>query len=335
MATMTKRERLQAAIRGDEVDRPPVALWRHFPGDDFRPQDLAAETLAFQRRYDFDFVKVTPASSFCLRDWGAEDVWLGNLEGTREYTVRPIASPEDWYNLPVLDPTRGALGAQLQALRLIADGLAGEVPFIQTVFSPLAQAKNLVGPESLLVHLRRWPDALQAGLETVTRTTIRFIEAARETGIDGIFYAVQQAQYGLLSEAEYAVFSRPYDLRILEAAQGLWLNVLHLHGNDVMFDLLADYPVQVINWHDRETPPILAEAQRRFGGAVCGGLQQWEVIVRGTPEQVRAQAADAIAQTGGHRFILGTGCITPIVAPASNIRAARMAVEDVSRRATV
>jgi uroporphyrinogen decarboxylase len=324
---MTKTERLQAAIRGEAVDRPPVALWRHFPGDDQRPEDLAAETVAFQRRYDFDFVKVTPASSFCLRDWGARDVWLGDMEGTREYTVYPIQAAEDWRNLRPLDPTQGALGAQLRALRLIAHDLVGEVPFIQTIFSPLAQAKNLVGEERLLVHLRRSPAALRDGLETITTTTLRFVEAARETGIAGIFYAVQHAQYGLLSEAEYESFGRSDDLRILEAAQGLWLNVLHLHGSDVLFDSFADCPVAVINWHDRETWPTLAEAQQRFRGALCGGLQQWEVMVRGTPEQVRAQAAEAIAQTGGQRFILGTGCVTPIVAPASNIRAARQAVE--------
>ena len=322
---MTKAERLQAAIRGEPVDRPPVALWRHFPGDDQCPQDLATETVAFQRRYDFDFVKVTPASSFCLQDWGAEDVWMGNMEGTREYTVYPVRVPEDWRNLRLLEPTQGALGAQLEVLRLIARDL-GETPFIQTIFSPLAQAKNLVGEENLLVHLRRWPDALHAGLETITATTIRFVEAARATEIAGIFYAVQHAQYRLLSEEEYRAFGRPYDLRILEAALGLWLNVLHLHGNDVMVDLLADYPVQVINWHYREMWPSLAEAQERFGGAVCGGLQQWEVMVRGTPEAVRVQAADAITQTGGRRFILGTGCDTPIVAPACNIRAAREAV---------
>jgi len=327
MAEMTKSERLRAAIRGEPVDRPPVVLWRHFPGDDQRPDDLAAATVAFQHRYDFDFVKVTPASSFCLRDWGAQDRWLGSLEGTREYTFYPIQTPEDWRGLCTLDPAQGSLGAQLRCLCLIADELAGEVPFIQTVFSPLAQAKNLVGKERLLVHLRRYPDAVRAGLEVITDTTVRFVEAALETGIAGVFYAAQHAQYGLLSEKEYAAFGCPYDLRVLEAARGLWLNVLHLHGTEVMFDLLAGYPVQVINWHDRETRPTLAEAQRRFDGAVCGGLQRWEVIVRGTPDQVRAQAADAITQTRGRRFILGTGCVTPVVAPTSSIRAAREAVD--------
>lgn len=327
MSAMTKQERLMAAIRGEEVDRPPVALWRHWPGDDQRPEDLAAATLAFQRRYDFDFVKVTPASSFCVRDWGTQDRWVGSLEGTREYVAYPVQTPDDWRSLPALDPAQGTLGAQLRCLHLIAAGLAGEVPFIQTIFSPLAQVKYLLGVEQLPVHLRRHPDALRAGLDVITETTVRFVEAARETGIGGVFYAVQQAQYGLLNEEEYAAFGRPYDLRVLEATQGLWLNVLHLHGTDVMFDLLADYPVQVINWHDRETPPTLAEAQRRLDGAVCGGLQRWDVVVQGTRDQVREQAADAIAQTGGRRFILGTGCVTPIVAPTSNIHAVREAVE--------
>lgn len=323
---MKKSERLMAAIRGEQVDRPPVALWRHFPGDDYRPRDLAAATVAFQRTYDFDFVKVTPASSFCVQDWGSRDRWVGTLEGTREYTFYPIQSPNDWRELRPLDPSQGGLGAQLECLRLIADELGGEVPFIQTIFSPLAQAKNLVGGENLLVHLRRNPDALHHGLEVITETITRFISAALDTGIDGVFYAVQHAQYGLLSEEEYAVFGRPYDLRALEAVNGLWLNVLHLHGSDVMFDFLADYPVQVVNWHDRETWPTLTEAQERFDGAVCGGLARWDAVVRGTPEQVQEQAADALAQTKGQRFILGTGCVTPVVAPASNIRAVCEAV---------
>jgi len=324
---MNKKERLMAAIRGEPVDRPPVALWRHFPGDDYRPDDLAAATVAFQRQYDFDFVKVTPASSFCVQDWGSQDRWVGTLEGTRDYTHYPIQSPNDWAKLRPLDPTQGALGAQLDCLRLIADELVGEVPFIQTVFSPLAQAKNLVGREWLPIHLRRYPDEVRAGLQVIAETTTRFVTAAQETGIDGLFYAVQHAQYGLLSADEYAAFGRPDDLEILDAAQDLWLNVLHLHGTDVMFDLVADYPVQVINWHDRETWPALAEGQECFAGAVCGGLQRWDVVVRGTPEQVREQASDAISQTGGRRFILGTGCVTPIVAPASNIRAAREIVQ--------
>jgi len=94
-----------------------------------------------------------------------------------------------------------------------------------------------------------------------------------------------------------------------------------------MFDLLADYPVQVVNRHDRETPPSLAEALDRFPGALCGGIRRWETMLQGDPAEVHAQLADAIAQTGGLRLIVGTGCVTPITSPTANIRGAREAVE--------
>ena len=96
---MTRRERLMATISGQPVDRVAVALWRHFPGDDQRPADLAAAHLQWQSQYDWDFIKVSPSSSFCLIDWGVEDVWRGGDEGTREYTRRPVESPSDWATL--------------------------------------------------------------------------------------------------------------------------------------------------------------------------------------------------------------------------------------------
>jgi uroporphyrinogen decarboxylase len=330
MEAMSKRERLQATIQGEPADRTPVALWRHFPGDDQDAVSLAASTVAFQAQYDFDFIKVTPASSFCVRDWGVEDHWLGNQEGTREYSHQPVRIPDDWYALQQLEPDQGALGAQLRCLELIRDAVGETVPFIQTIFNPLSQAKNLVGKQNLEAHLRQDPAAVRAGLETITATTERFIEAARDRGIDGIFLAVQHASYELLCEREYEEFGVPFDRRLLDAAGGLWLNVLHLHGNRVMFDLLADYPVQVINWHDLETPPSLGEGQARVNGAVLGGLRQWETMLRGTPDEVRREAQEALQQTGGRRVILGTGCVTPITAPWANLRAARAVVERAS-----
>ena len=324
---MDKRERLEATLKGEKVDRVAVALWRHFPVDDQRPEDLAAATLEFQRLYDFDFVKVTPASSFCLKDWGAEDEWRGNPEGTREYTRRAVTKPTDWQKLKPLHPKAGHLGAQLRALELIHDGLRGRTPFIQTIFSPLSQARNLVGAENLPVHLRQHPAELKAALAVITETTLRFLEEAKHTGLDGIFYAVQLATPRVLSEAEYHEFGEPYDRKILEAAGDRWLNVLHLHGEPVMFDRLAEYPVQVLNWHDRETPPSLAEGQKRFPGTVCGGLRQWETMVRGTPDSVSAEARAALKETKGRHFILGTGCVTPIVAPRANLRAAREVIQ--------
>ncbi|MBT4002772.1 MAG: uroporphyrinogen decarboxylase, partial [Chloroflexi bacterium] len=65
---MKHRERLEACLAGDQPDRTPVALWRHFPVDDMRGETMAAAHLNFQKTYDFDLVKVTPSSGYFLYD---------------------------------------------------------------------------------------------------------------------------------------------------------------------------------------------------------------------------------------------------------------------------
>ncbi len=324
---MNHFERIEACIANEVADRPAVALWRHFPVDDQSSKSLAEATIDFQRTYDFDLVKVTPASSFCIKDWGAKDEWQGASEGTREYTHRVIQHPTDWENLPVLDPKKGYLAVQLECLRTIVNKIGEEVPIIQTVFNPLAQAKNLVGADILPIHLRRNPQELKVGLGIIAESIQRFIEAAREVGAAGIFYAVQHAQYSLLSEEEYDEFGGSFDMQALESAQDFQFNMLHLHGRQVMFDRFLDYPMAIMNWHDRETPPSLAEAKEKFQGALCGGLRRQETMVLGTPEQITAEAREAFQQTGGAGLILGTGCVMPTIVPRGNILAARNSVE--------
>ena len=321
---ISHRERLQVCLAGEQPDRTPVALWRHFPVDDQSPEALAAATLHWQRQYDFDFVKVTPASSFAVKDWGVEDVWEGHTEGTRRYTKRVISGPEDWSRLSELDPTTPHLADQLACLRLVRAGLDPETPIIQTVFSPLAQAKNLAGNDTLLAHLRLYPDAVMQGLEIIARATRRFVEAALDTGIDGIFYAIQHAQATLLSLNEYQTFGLTFDQQVLEPAKSSWLNVLHLHGRNVHYSLLSALSFPIVNWHDRETSPSLSEAQKTYKGVVCGGLRQ-DTLVFGDQAEVQKEARDAIQQTGGRRFILSTGCVVPIIAPHGNLISLRSA----------
>lgn len=325
--TTSHRERIQACLHGEIVDHPPVALWRHFPVDDQAPDTLAAATLHFQKAYDFDLVKVTPASSFCIRDWGVEDVWEGHTEGTRRYTGHVVQDPKDWEMLPNLEPTAPHLSAQLVCLRQIRAGLGPDVPLLQTVFSPLAQAKNLIGREKLLDHIRKYPEAVQKGLETIALTTRRFIESVLTSGVDGVFYAVQHAQASLLTLDEYKNFGLPFDKKVLEPTSKLWCNMLHLHGRDVHFEIVKELDMQIVNWHDREAPPTLAEAQKVFNGVVCGGLRQDTLVYREQSE-VREEAMDAIAQTNGQRFILSTGCVVPVIAPHGNLMAARRSVNE-------
>ena len=326
---LSHRERVERTISGQKVDRPAVSLWRHFPVDDQTAEGLARSVINFQERFDFDFVKITSASSFCIKDWGAVDEWRGNSEGTREYIHQPVQTEADWSKITPISAAQGHLGEQLRCIKLIKQAIPDTTPVIQTVFNPLAQAKNLVGRDNLMAHMRLYPEAVKRALQIITDVTIRFVQECQSLKIDGLFYAVQHAQYSLLSIKEFREFCEPYDRQILEVAKPFWFNLGHLHGTDVMFDEMSQYPVQVLNWHDLETPPSLDEGKKIFNrGAVCGGLRQWETLAYASPDQVKTEAREAIERTEGSRFILGTGCVTPIIAPDSNLFAAREVVEE-------
>src|SRR5258706_7116847 len=313
--------RIEAAVAGRAVDRIPVALWRHFPEDDQDAGKLAARTLEWQRVWDFDLVKFMPSGTYSVEDWGAKSVFDGAANGARAIVESGVKRPEDWRRLARLDPAKGVLGEQNAALARAAKELGGSVPILQTVFSPLTTARKLAG-EALVEHLRRNPDALEAGLRIITDVTIEFSLAALEAGAHGLFFATQLATTDVLTEEEYRRFGVSFDLRIFEAIKAKTrLNMLHLHGENVMFDLLAGYPVDMINWHDRITVPTLKNGLKKIKGAVVGGVEERNLLVSGSTNAVSAQVREAIAQTGGRRMIVGPGCVAAIAAPEANIRA--------------
>jgi len=257
---VTKRERVYAAIDGKPVDRPPVALWRHFPTDDHKADALAQAHAAFQKAYDWDFLKITPASSFYGDDWGLKASYRPNREGTRHYTDRPVKKETDWPKLKRLDVTTGSHGRELHAIRALRKMLPDDI-LLASVFSPLTIARTLAGETALLRYLRDSIDEMHEGLDVIAEATAKFSEECLVAGADGIFLATQCASTGYLTIEEYEEFGRPYDLRVLEAAPHAEIVLLHIHGERIMFEQLTDYPVHIINWHDRKTHPTLKEAR--------------------------------------------------------------------------
>lgn len=325
---MKKRERILAAVRGERVDRVPIALWRHFPHVDQTAEGLARAVIDFQAAYDFDLVKVTPASGYLAEAWGAELRPLDNEEGTREYLRRPIQNPVDWRSLPPLSIQAGILARELRALSLIRQALGDELFVLPTLFSPLTVAKQLSG-DAWRQHLHHAPADLQVGLETITASCITFGAACLEHGADGIFLASQLASYDILDRPTYERFGLTYDLRLLEALRPrAGLVLLHLHGNNPMFELVAHYRPDIVNWHDRETAPSLAQGLEQLpAGAVSGGLDRHGPIRYGGPQETAEQVRDAVRQVGGRRLMVSTGCVMLTSCPPENIRAAREAVD--------
>ena len=324
---MTKRERVQAALARRPVDRPPVAFWRHVPEVDHTSAGLAEAMLAFQRRWDLDLIKIMSSGVYCVEDWGCRVAYRGSPNGAKTCTQHAIRQVSDWAKLKPLDPGQGALGRELEALRLILAGREDDVPVLHTVFAPLTIARKLAG-DRLLGDLKDHPHAVMAALESITETVIRYVAAVAQVGADGIFYASQDASRDVLDEGEHARFSMPYSWRVLESLNGGRLfTMLHLHGEHIYFDRKTTLPVAAVNWHDRLTAPSLGDALKRFSGAVVGGLNEKGTLLEGPASAVAAQVAEAIQQTGGTGVIIAPGCVLPLATPDEYLDAAVRAVK--------
>lgn len=332
MQSMNHWQRVEAAILGEPTDRPPVAMWRHFPDDDQHADKLVAHTLQWQRKWQFDLVKFMPSGTYGVEDWGAVSAYRGAANGAREVVQPAVVRTDDWLRLAPLDVRQGAYGRQNDALAATAKALKGEVPLLQTVFSPLTTARKLA-TDKLFADLRRSPDALEHALAVITDVTIRFALDALARGAHGVFFATQLASHRLLTESEYERFGKHYDLQVFAALRGkARLNMLHAHGDDIMFDLLSDYPAEMFNWHDRLTDPPLARAAERFPRLLVGGISEHGTLLYGTEQEIEDQVHEALLQTDGRRLMIGPGCVLPVAATEASLRAAIRAAHQFNER---
>src|SRR3972149_181483 len=96
MAEMTHWERVRAALRGEEVDRLPVSMWRHFFTRETSASLLAEAMLGFQDRFDWDFMKVNPRASYHVEPWGAKIQFSTSEYVKTQIIDYPVKKLEDW-----------------------------------------------------------------------------------------------------------------------------------------------------------------------------------------------------------------------------------------------
>lgn len=327
---MTHGERVRASLTGSSIDRPPVSIWKHFYGQETTAQGLADAMLGFQNQFDWDFMKINPRASYHAEDWGLNMRFSDSDTQGHEIVDWPVKSPVDWGRIEHLDPTIGALGEQLKALELIAATADGEVPLLMTLFTPLAVAAQLAGSADAMSRLiEDAPDALAPALDAITETLTAFVAEVMSRGAAGMFFATTRwASYDRLSDDEYAILGRPYDLRVLEAAKGAEFNVFHVCGGDNMLSELRDYPVQAYSWDAQDDTNVwLLEGAKLTGKAVIGGLSHHGTLATGRPEEVAEEVSWTAEMIEGSGWMVGPACAAPPETPAENLRAVRHAVE--------
>ena len=279
---MTGKQRVDRALKGQDVDRTPFSFWHHFGLEKLPAERHAQATLDFHHRFHTDLVKV-------MSDY-------------------PFPKPAgEWYELKVLnDP----FPEQLRALELINEGLGGEAYFVETIFNPWNVAEKLSSPAEVARLKQENPKALLAGLEAIAESEASHARKAMAAGASGIFLAIANAQDGIMTPEDYAKFSEPFDRLILDAVNEAPLNILHLHGDKVYLDhFVKGWQVAAINYSNIGTGRSVAAMRSIYTGVLMTGLD--EVNFRKLSEADLEKQWEGARQGAGKKFILTPGCSVP------------------------
>jgi uroporphyrinogen decarboxylase len=321
---MDSRARVETALVGGDVDRPPAGAWGHRYRDEWTPEKLAEVTIDRATRFGWDFVKFQPRATFFAEAFGADYRPAGHALRAPVIDQPPVRGLDDWKDVRLVN--RDALDLQVHALRLVVRGLGDRVPVLQTVFSPLSVASYLVGRENrrMVRELRQHPEVVVPALERIAEALIDFSAKSVAAGAAGVFFAISGfATPDSMPVAVYDERVLPLDLRVLESLPpDAWFNAVHLCGSHVNMEVARKLPVQVVSYSiHNQGNPSLGEAKRLSGKAVMGGLQQRRVLVGGPPDAIEKQVREAIASTdGGRGLLLAPGCSVPPQAPDVNLR---------------
>ena len=124
---MTKKERIQAAIRGEKPDKMPYSFWTHMPGTDLDPEAISQKTYEFYKKYDFDFVKTMNNGMYAIEDFGCTVDYSEIVKGgVAKVVSTPISCAADWRKLTVCPCTQGSNARELRHLQLVLEKLKGE-----------------------------------------------------------------------------------------------------------------------------------------------------------------------------------------------------------------
>lgn len=297
--SLSHKRRVDKALAGQEVDRPPYTFYRHYG----RPtaQLEARDHLDFHRAYKTDIVKV-------MNDF--------------DY---PKSTTGHWYELKPLD---SPYPNQLETLRLVRDGLNGDAYFIDTLYGPYMtamilfqsqpqfanQPKSDEAEDAQIKSLHEFqlqnPDAWHGAMEAITQSTINHIHHAKEIGASGTLVSVFNAESKFGSVEDYKKYTRAYDKRVFDALADTKLTVLHLHFLERPYlDQFTVFKAPILQYSVKVSGIPISEVRQKYSQPILGGVDEID-FRKLTTEDIRAQWTQARSQAGA-KYIAAPGCSIP------------------------
>ena len=231
---MTKKERVLAVMKKEQVDMIPAGFWFHYKSD-YTVQQMIDEHMKLFRTTDMDIIKI-------MQDY--------------PYPISgKITCADDWYHIQVKGTDSEEFAKMAEIIRGIRKEAGKDVLIFQTMFGPFKAASMTFGDDVLMKYSKEAPEAVAAGVKIIADALEEWTKGYLEAGADGIYYSAQFGEIGRFEKNEWEELVRPYDLQILKVAEEMpeKYNILHICGEpeyqfETHVEWFKNYPADLINW---------------------------------------------------------------------------------------
>lgn len=315
---MTKKERVIAAIKGQEVDCIPSCFSLHFQEKAAHGEEAVNSHLQYFAETDTDILKIMNENLV---------PYMGEIKKAADYKkVKSISLQDDFMEKQV-ELTKKILN------RCEPDGftLATLHGITASAIHPL-EKMGLNYDEARQLHCdllkEDWRPVIE-GMKRIADGMCQLAQKYIELGVDAVYYAALGGEYRYFTDEQFAEWIEPLDKLIMsaihEAGGYCFLHICKDNLNMQRYKTYTSY-ADVINWGVYEVPFSLEDGKKLFPGkTIMGGLANRSgVLVDGPIDEIRNEVKDVITSFGRTGFILGADCT---LATEQDLKKVRAAVE--------
>ncbi len=330
---MTPKQRLEAALDMEPVDRVPV-FYQHLGAAShlqkatglltkdglYAPEVFAKLSLQAHRTFGFDNV---------MAGWG--DILVeAHAHGTEWRFTDPRFYPrvvkyvpmDDIDSIRPMDPMSDRnWSVLLKAARIMLDEVGREVAVVGYLNSPAVIASEVVGLENMMMATYQSPDTIDRLLAVLTENSKAYAEEAARLGIEEVFIENGTAGGELVSRECYELHDRKYLAEEVRHLKRLGLrSIVHNCAALPYYGSQLELGPTAIHVHLVAVDRIELFSKVKSKACMMAGIDHAKLLFKGTPDEVEAEVRAIIELWGDSSgLIIAPGCELPYKTPLENL----------------
>ncbi|WP_406655636.1 methylcobamide:CoM methyltransferase MtbA [Methanolobus sp. ZRKC2] len=329
MAEYTPKERLARALKGQPVDRMPAisvtqtgtvdqmeACGAFWPEANSDAEKMATLAEAGHTVVGFEAVRV-PFDITAEAEFFGCEIKDGTQEQQPSVVGHVVKTIEDIDKLKGYDLNEGRINVVCDAIKLLADKYASDLPIMGSMLGPFSLAQHLKGDDWFMSIMTDEEFGL-ALMEFTTDFSVAYAKKMVESGADTMVIIDPTASAQLIGNEFYEKFVVPFHKRICDAMRELNVaTVLHICGDTTKgLSLMETCGVDGISVDQNvDAATAVGNVER---AVIVGNLDPVNMLWNQTPEAIREESQKVLDAGIG---LLGPGCGIVSKTPTENLQA--------------